>query len=266
MTVKGFLASILVACFAVATPPVSDAGPVDWIPARWPGGPLEVQRRAREGTLPAAPALRETIASWYQAATLDLLSDTPINCLLLTWSAGADPAVEREQQALVKAYARAARSRGIAVLGLVDGPATLSSSLGPAIDAELDGLVLEGGAGGDRISPEAHQALQKRGRTFVIVSAVAREGISQFSEVLAAAGALMPRVQELPAEAEANPSSEPWIASNIWLVRSIRSWDSSRPTWLMETLASDAAAADYLRATADASVGGGRWALALGDE
>ena len=38
--------------------------PDSWVPARWQGGPLELQRRAQEKTLPADPSLRETILRW----------------------------------------------------------------------------------------------------------------------------------------------------------------------------------------------------------
>ena len=42
-----------------------------------------------------------------------------MNCLLLTWSAGADADLERQQQQLVKTYATEAHMRGVAILGLV---------------------------------------------------------------------------------------------------------------------------------------------------
>src|ERR1017187_1052292 len=78
--------------------------PNSWIPARWPGGPLELYQRAKAKTPPADTAVRETIANWYDPATLHLLEGSPVNCLLLTWSAGADAALELRQQQLVKIY------------------------------------------------------------------------------------------------------------------------------------------------------------------
>ena len=41
-------------------------------------------------------------ANWYDTATLDLLEASPVNCLLVTWSAGSDAELERAQQRLVK--------------------------------------------------------------------------------------------------------------------------------------------------------------------
>ena len=260
-------ASALLTYFTLAVLPAYAAGPDNWVPARWQGGPLELQRRAQDKTLPDAPALRETIRQWYDLATLDLLQGTPINCLLVTWSTGGDAETEKEQQKLVTAYARAARSRGIAVLGLIHGLANPSSFLEPAIEAGLDGLVLEGTSSeNDRLASEVQQALRKKTRTAVVFSVAARDQLAPSSDVLAAADAVAPGLRELAEGAEAGPSSEPWIDSNIWLVRSVSSWGGGRPVWLLERLPGDPAAVDYLRAIADAAVGGGRWALALNDD
>lgn len=67
------------------------AAPDSWVPARWDGGPLEVVRRTGDKAL-SDPAVREAIANWYSPVTLGLLDGSPVNCLLLTLSAGADPA------------------------------------------------------------------------------------------------------------------------------------------------------------------------------
>src|ERR1035437_6355096 len=93
--------------------------PNSWIPARWPGGPLELYQRAKAQTPPAVAAAREAIANRYDPATLHLLEGSPVNCLLLTWSAGSDAELERQQQQLVKTYTTQAHQRGVAILGLV---------------------------------------------------------------------------------------------------------------------------------------------------
>ena len=92
--------------------------PSSWVPARWDGGPVELVHRAGDKAL-SDPAVRAAIAGWYDPATLGLLEGTPINCLLLTLSGGADPQIEKRQSQLVKEYARRARERGFATLGLV---------------------------------------------------------------------------------------------------------------------------------------------------
>jgi len=114
------------------------------------GGPLEVARRDKDKNKDkkdkelSDPAVREAISGWYDPATLTLLEGTPLNCLLLTLSAGADPGIEQRQRQLVEAYAGAARGRGFAVLGVVYPGADLAAVASAAVDAQLDGLVLEG--------------------------------------------------------------------------------------------------------------------------
>jgi len=115
------------------TPVALLADPDGWIPARWTGGPLEV---ARGGS--------GAMAGWYDAATLDLLEGSPINCLLVTWSAGAADAIEAQQRRLVQAYVAAARRRGIVVLGLVYPGADPAKFVRDAATSGLNGLVLEG--------------------------------------------------------------------------------------------------------------------------
>src|SRR5215475_13351054 len=95
------------------------ATPDAWIPARWQGGPLEVARRTQVKSAPAAGQEREALENWYDFATLRLLDGSPVNCLLVTWSAGADRDLIRRQQEIVKSYAAQARQRGLAVIGVV---------------------------------------------------------------------------------------------------------------------------------------------------
>ena len=211
------------------------AGPEMWVPLKWQGGPLELKRRSQNKTLPADSALRETIGQWYDSETLDLLKGTPINCLLVTWSTGSDPELEQQQHKLVKAYAQEARKRGIAVLGQVFPGSAISSFVEPALDAGLEGLVLEGDfPGGERFVSEVQQALRNKNSAAVVVPVTAWESLkpSLDTPILATAEAVAPNLREFVEGVEATPSSEPWIDSNIWLVRSIRPWDRSRPIWL----------------------------------
>jgi hypothetical protein len=241
-------------------------GPDTWVPARWQGGPLELQRRAENKTLPSDPAVRESIGKWYDPATLDLLKGTPINCLLVTWGTGCDPETDKQQQDLVKSFAREALTRGISILGLVRSGSDPSSVSELTAGAGLDGLVIEGDSTGiDRYVAEVRRTLRERNSAAVVFPLIAWEKLQSDpdSPVLAAADAVAPGVQELGEGADASPSSEPWIDSNIWLVRSIISWCAPRPVWLGEQVAADATPGDYERAIADAAAGGGRWILSL---
>jgi hypothetical protein len=256
----------LLICMVFPIVPALAGGTETWIPARWPGGPLELELRARDKTMPADPELRETIRQWYDPATLDLLKGTPINCLLLTWSAGRDSEAEIQQRKLVQAYAREARKRGIAVVGLMrpwDSPSSLTES---ALEAGLDGFAMEGDSPGSaRSLSDTGQALRARNSAAVILAMTPWGKLTRSLDILAAADAVAPGLRELAEGVAASPSSEPWIDSNIWLVRALRSWGGPRPVWLAERIAANAAPVDYLRAIADAAAGGGRWVIALSD-
>ena len=63
----------------------------------------------------------------------------------------------------------------------------------------------------------------------------------------------------------AAPSSEPWIQSNIWLVRSFRFSEAWRPVWISYP-PDRGSMVDYARSVADAAVAGGRWIVTLDDD
>ena len=63
----------------------------------------------------------------------------------------------------------------------------------------------------------------------------------------------------------AGASAEPWIDSNIWLVRSFRFGSEWRPVWVNQE-PNPASEGDYVRCVADAAVAGGRWIVALDDD
>ena len=232
------------------------ADPGRWIPARWDGGPLELTRRAKDKTLPADA--RQAIAGWYAPATLGLLDGTPINCLLVTFSIGAGPEAERQQHQLVKEYARVARERGIAVLGIVypgADPETISAA---AHEAQLDGLVLDG---------EFPAAFAGKLGNAALVIPITREAASlrtSKAPLLAVEG-VRPVARDLSDMGiRAGASAEPWIDSNIWLVRSFRLGTEWRPVWINQQ-PNPTSEGDYVRCVADAAVAGGRWMVAIDD-
>ena len=235
--------------------------PEAWVPIRWTGGPLELAWRTRAKTLPADAAVRDAIARWYEPATLSLLEDSSANCLLVTWSAPADAAVEAEQKQLVKVYADAAHKRGLAVLGLVYAAGDASKIAADAARAALDGLVLEG-----EFAPEFPVALRKAAGSMLVVE-IAKDAAplrSKSAPIVALAG-VAPSARNLSEMGiRGAPSSEPWIQSNIWLVRSFALASPSPAVWI-SSQPENASAVDYTRAVADASAAGGRWIVSLND-
>ena len=237
-------------CFPFALHGAGAGPPESWIPARWQGGPLELHRR---GTVDSA--VRDTIANWYDPSTLELLEGSPLNCLLVTWSAGADAGLERRQQQLVQAYAAKAHKRGVAIVGLVYPGTDPARAATAAAAAGLDGLALEGEVLAPRNSavPVIPIAKVAAGLRIARTPIAAVEGVSPSARNLADMGI------------RGAPSSEPWIQSNVWLVRSFRLAPAWRPVWISYQ-PEGGSAADYARAVADAAVAGGRWIVALDDQ
>ncbi len=253
----------LVALFLLSCPPgvSSPPAPEAWVPVRWTGGPLELAWRTRAKTLPADAAVRDALARWYEPATLSLLQDSSANCLLVTWSAPADAAVEAAQQQLVKVYADAAHKRGLAVLGLVYAAGDASKIAADAARAALDGLVLEG-----EFAPEFPATLRKAADSMLVVEITKNAAPWRWkpAPIVAVAG-VGPNARNLSEMGiRGAPSSEPWIQSNIWLVRSFGLASPSRPLWISSQL-ENASAVDYARAVADAATAGGRWIVSLDD-
>src|SRR5205085_114509 len=81
----------------------------DWVPARW---------------------------HWLETKTLELLSGTPVNCLLIEWNG--------QQQAEASKFAGAAAERGIATLAVIRPSGDPSEPAREALRSRMTGVVLEG--------------------------------------------------------------------------------------------------------------------------
>jgi hypothetical protein len=211
--------------------------------------------------LPGDAFVREALARWYETATLDLLEGSPANCLLVTWSAPAEAAVEAEQQQLVKVYTEAAHKRRLAVLGLVYGAGDPSRIAADAARAALDGLVLEG-----EFSPEFSAGLRKAAGSMVVIEISKEPGEWRWKSapIIAVVGVAPSGHNLAEMGIRGTPSSQPWIESNIWLVRSFHIASPLRPVWISSQIESPSAV-DYARAVADAAAAGGRWIVSLDD-
>ena len=58
----------------------------NWIPMKWPCGPLVIAQRSKSQSLDAE--VKETLAAWALPASLDMLKGTAINCLIVDWAEG----------------------------------------------------------------------------------------------------------------------------------------------------------------------------------
>lgn len=248
----------LLSCALAAS---ASPAPEAWVPIRWPGGPLELAWRTQTKTLPTDASIREALARWYEPATLSILEGSSVNCLLVTWSAAADPAVEIKQRQLVKNYTEAAHKRGLAVLGLVYAAGDASQIAVDAANASLDGLVLEGD-----FASEFPVALRKAAGSMLVVE-IAKDPAQwrwKPAPIVALVG-VAPSARNLSEMGiRGTPSSEPWIQSNIWLVRSFGLGASPPIVWISSHL-ENPSSVDYARAVADAAAAGGRWIISLDD-
>jgi hypothetical protein len=252
-----------VVLFLVLCPFVALAlpAPEAWVPVRWTGGPLELAWRSHTKTLPADADLRGTLGRWYEPATLSLLENSAANCILVTWSAPAEDALAAEQRRVVTAYTEAAHKRNLVVLGLVYAAGDASKIAADAARAALDGLVLEGD-----FTPDFPDALRKAAGSMLVIE-IAKDPAPwrwKPAPIIALSG-VAPSGRNLSEMGiRGAPSSQPWIESNIWLVRSFDPVGTSRPVWISSQI-EKTSPIDYVRAVADAAAAGGRWIVSLDD-
>ncbi len=230
--------------------------PALWVPARWDGGPLEVARR---GKIDAR--FRDTINHWYEPSTLQLLDSTPINCILVTLGTGASAETEVAQRRQLKDYVPAAKKRGIAVLGVVYPGSGVASVIEAAKELQLEGLVLDG-----EFAPDFAANLARQFAGIVIpIEQDAASARSSAAPLIAMQG-VRPNARDLADMGiRAGASAEPWIDSNIWLVRSLRYGNTRRPVWISQE-PNPVSEGDYIRCVGDVAVAGGRWIVSLDDE
>jgi hypothetical protein len=211
---------------AVAAPLLGAVGPADWVPVRW---------------------------NWTDPQSLELLSGTPVNCLLVK---SVDPT-----------FAQKAKERGIALLAVVTPdripqPATLT-----AVRSYYAGLVLDGDF------PDTTESIVRdalAGSPAVIVRLVARSRmkLGGSEPVIGTYQGVWPGIQVLDdGHAKAGPSGSAWIDTNTGFFRTVRAWGHTA-IWLgnLPPPKQVIPAERYLQAIADAALAGGRWVLALDDD
>lgn len=258
--------SALIACLLAAVA-FAAGGPETWVPVRWDGGPLEVARRANDKNQNkelSDPAVREAISEWYDPATLTLLEDTPFNCLLLTLSAGGDPAIEQQQRQLVVRYAGAARGRNLKVLGVVYPGADPVAAASAAMDAQLDGLVLEGDFPGT-FAAQLDATLHAKKSAVILIPLVQPAVAWKTPAPVVAVAGVAPAVGKPSSDVfTASATAGMWVDSNLWLVRAFYPAENRRPVWV-DHAPGGASPGIYLKSIADAAAAGGRWIVSLDD-
>ena len=200
------------------------AGPASWVPARW---------------------------YWTDAASLELLHDTPLNCLLVkTWT---------------PAFAGAAAARGVALLAVIAPGADVAAEARRAAEGKLAGIVLEGDFpdGDFRRAREAAPAL-----AVIELPARSRMRLDDAAAVVGTYQGVWPGIQVLAGgAAKAAPTGSPWIETNTGFLRAARAWGHAS-VWLGQLPPAKTVITGerYRQAIADAAIAGGRWVVALDDD
>jgi hypothetical protein len=194
------------------------ANPADWVPARW---------------------------SWPEAKTLDLLKDTPVNCLLVEWKPSA--------AAQISQFATAAAARGIATLAVV----RQGGDAAAAAKTEVSGIVLEG----DFDAPPA-----KLDVPVIEITSRARMQFSGNAAVLGTYQGVWPGVRA-GENAHAGPSAGAWIDTNSGFLGFARAW-GNHAIWIASLPPKDTVitAERYMQVIADAAMTGARWVVAFDDD
>ena len=208
--------------FFFLTLPLLAAGPRDWVPMRW---------------------------NWSDAASLELLAGSPVNCLLVkNYDAG---------------FIAAATKKGIAALALVMPGEDAAGAARKAHQAKLQGVVLEGDfpAGtADRV--------REAGAFVVELPSRRKMKLGGDAPVIGTYEAVWPGVQVLASgAAKAAPTGSPWIDTNTGFIRAARAWGDA-VLWIgarppAKTIISGER---YLQAICDAAIVGARWIVALDDD
>jgi hypothetical protein len=177
----------------------------DWVPARWPSN---------------------------DPKSLELVAETPINCLL----------VEQPTAGFVEA----ATERGIAVLAVVRAGAG-------GVPGGLAGVVVEGRAAGFSASDD-----------FQVIELPARAEMRFDAPVVGTSQGIWPGVH---VETKAAATGGPWIDTNSGFLRFVRA-ATSAPVWIgvRPPPGRVLKAEDYLHAICDAGFVGARWIVALDDD
>jgi hypothetical protein len=203
------------------------SGAPDWVPARW-----------------FSP----------DPKSLELLQDSPINCLLL------------EKGQWSRELAQKASERGVTTLAVVRPGDGAKQDAREALEARLNGLVLEGDF--DPAVTAEIRAAARSGTPIIEMLPRASLRLDQPQTVLATYQGVWPgvHVQDNDGKTHAGPTGSPWIYTNAGFLRFARA-ATSAPVWLGNLPPEKRAikVESYLQSIGDAAILGARWVVALED-
>ena len=221
------------------------------VPMRWPAGPLDIARgeKAKSFSADAAGVLRY----WQDPASLGIVQDTPVNCLVVSWASGL-PADAGQQEAL-KPLIEKGRQAGLGFVGVIEGEANKPAALAAAQAAGLSAVAMEGDAPGSA------------GITVVPWSKSAKVRSTAGSPVLGISDGLWPGLPQASAQT-GGPTNLPWVDSNGAVLLIARALAPGKDVWICfdppET--ANLAPEAYQLAVADPAAYGARWVISLDNQ
>jgi hypothetical protein len=190
---------------------------------------------------------------WFSAEpkSLDLLRDSPVNCLLL------------EQVQWSPSFLEEAGKRSLAVYAVIHPSPEPMDQARKAVSLRFAGAVLEGSF--DRALAD-HVAGYLKDSRLNVVRLGLRSDIRFHSgdSIIGTFQGVWPGIQEGQDEAKSAPSGTPWIDTNTGFLRFVRA-STTAPVWIANTPpAGKSFAADrYIQAIGDAAMTGAHWVMAL---
>jgi hypothetical protein len=197
----------------------------DWVPARWQSS---------------------------DPKSLELIAQTPINCLL----------VERSNTGA--AFIKSAADHGIALLGIVRPGSDAVEQARQVASMGMTGVVLEGD-----FDPKVRTALGDSKIATVELPSRSRMRLGdQAMPVMGTYQGVWPGVEiDAGGSAKSAPSGAPWIDTNTGFLRFVRAY-TSKPVWIANSPPEKMVipVQRYLQSIADAEITGAHWVLALDDD
>ena len=207
--------------FAVPILRASLPAPADWVPARWP---------------------------WSDAQSLDLLSGSPVNCLLLkTYPAD---------------FVAASNARNLVTLAVLTPGGDTVAMARKALAAKVAGIVLEGDFAEGTASAVRGAA---SGAPVIELTARNRMPLGSSAPIIGTYQGLWPGISATDdGNKKAGPSGSTWIDTNTGFIRAVRAWGGGT-LWIANEPPRGAVVTGerYQQVIADAAISGARWVVAL---
>ena len=188
---------------------------------------------------------------WSDAASLELLSGAPINCLLL--------------KTVAPDFVQAAAARGVVTLAVIAPDGDVAGATRRAMASKVTGIAIDG----DVSEGAATGVREAAGDAPVIeLTARGRMPLGSNAPIIGTYQGVWPGIAvEEGGAKKAAPSGSVWIDTNTGFIRAVRAWGDAT-LWMAnqpppKTVVTGAR---YLQAIADAAISGARWVLALDED